>query len=76
MEFKVGKTCNGCDQIIKNMNKMTNVNLSEKVEDSIGGEVAKADVGKFLKETSGHAEKTSKHLVKKMNDNARVKGRK
>jgi hypothetical protein len=74
MEFKIGKTCSGCENIVKNLNKIgANGKATDKIEDTIGGEIAKADVGKFLAKTSADAGKVSKELVKKMNDNAKPK---
>jgi len=74
MEFKIGKTCSGCENIVKNLNKIgANGKATDKIEDTIGGEIAKADVGKFLAKTNNDAEKVSKHLVKKMNENSKTK---
>jgi hypothetical protein len=74
MDFKIGKTCNGCDRILKNIKKInTGSSVSDKVEDAIGGEVAKSDVADYLKQTSADSKGTSKQLVKKMNENAKIK---
>jgi len=74
MDFKVGKTCSGCDRIIKNLKKISNDQVVDKIEDSLESNgTNKGDVAAFLKKTADDAEKTSKQLVKKMNENAKIK---
>lgn len=77
MEFKIGKTCDGCDRILKNMKKISTTHSTDKLEDSIekNAGAAKADVNKYLEKTTKDVEMASKDIVKKMNANA-VHGKK
>lgn len=83
MEFKIGKTCDGCDRILKNMKKISTAQTVEKIEDNIGSYkggykgagagatmTGKKDVAKFLEKTTNDVEKASKEIVKKMNASA------
>lgn len=81
MEFKIGKTCDGCDRILKNMKKISTAQTVDRIEDNIGAKAkgtGKKDVTKFLEKTTGDVEKASKDIVKKMNASATtsVKSRK
>lgn len=76
MDFKIGKTCNDCDQIIKNMKKIADYKPLDASEDLINPKIGKKDIADYLKTTSESSEKVSKELVKSMESNTYKRAKK
>jgi VIT1/CCC1 family predicted Fe2+/Mn2+ transporter len=82
MKLGIEKTCKGCDQVLKNIQDMTDdskssggisAGIANAEKMAIGKTIEKGSVTEYMDRIVGEAKESSKDLVKKMKTNSKIK---
>lgn len=71
MDFKLAKGCTGCDNVLKNIKKITGKSSSDTIEDGLETTMGPTEVPDYLETAIKEGKVASKKLVDNVNANSK-----